>query len=222
MKRLFKINIIACLLFATAGFSQAELIDNGSFENGWVDADIQNRYDYGPSDADGELAWGFRGGAGLSESNTAWNGIAESGENFAFLQHYSTIHQDFTLKETGALTLDFSWAARAGFPASQNLQVKIDNYFVFDITTDTYGWTQESITLGNLSAGTYTLSFSTIPAGTEDQSVFIDSVSLVSTEFENNLSYLQDSFPVSAPISIFGGLAMFVFGINSRRKAKSL
>jgi hypothetical protein len=215
--------VIMTSLLATSGFAQAELIGNGGFEYGWVDEPTEGTgFDYNPSDADGELAWSFLDESGISESDTHWHGIAESGDNFAFLQRVSTIYQDFTLTETGSLILDFSWTARERYPAIQNLQVKIDDYFVFEMTADSYGWTQESITLGNLEAGTYTLTFVTTPTGSVDQAVFLDNVSLVSNEYDANLEFLQDVFPVPTPLSTLGALSMALLAFREAKNKKSL
>jgi hypothetical protein len=200
----------ALFLFATSSFipySHAELIGNADFENEWSGGHTGG-YIYRPTEENGDLAWTFTGGGGLTPSYSAWGGVADSGESFAFLQSKSSIYQTFTLSETSFLTLDFSWMARPVHPATENFTVKIDNYVVFDITTTSYEWVRESLTLGNLSAGTYTLTFSTVPYGPDDQSAFLDDVSLTADSPSLTLDTLQYLYEVPTPLAFVSSLAL--------------
>lgn len=178
-------------------------VTNGSFETNLVDA---GSYKYAadaaslgfgvPTVAVGAQpasGWSFTGLSGVSENSRAWSSSrgAEDGGAYAFVQTYRSatgaISQTFDLSR-GVSTLGISfWSVQRnmGLNDRQTLDVSLSdlNGMVIGHSTFTPGanWAQDSLSLGALAAGQYTLKFAGTGATGSDRSAFIDGVSLAST-----------------------------------------
>jgi hypothetical protein len=160
--------------------AEASLISltNSDFETNWTGGwMLGGGYVYHPTSNE-NLGWEFSNLSGLSNSYTAWGGIAPSGNTFAFLQGVApTISQSFTLASNQDVTTNFFMASR-GYFNLQGVSVSIDGNAIASFAANTTQWQEKSVYLGLLTAGTHVLSFSGTYQGNLDTSAFLDKVSL--------------------------------------------
>lgn len=155
-------------------------LTNAGFETAWTGGAILGAgYVYRPT-SNLDLGWSFVGGSGVSNSNTAWNGVANEGGRFAFLQSVgASISQSFNLTTLSEVTAQFAMSLRPGYAAGQGVAVKVDGNIVASYQANSTSWQTQSVNLGTLSAGSHALSFaSTYQGGTLDTSAFVDAVNL--------------------------------------------
>jgi hypothetical protein len=174
-----------CITILFSGFSTAQAtpisLVNADFETSWTGGStVGGGYAYNPT-SDQNLGWTFLGGSGVSQSNTAWNGVAESGNQFAFLQGTNTsISQSFNLVSASDVTVNFFMALRPGYSIGQGVAVGVDGNSMESFAATNTSWTQQTVDLGQFSAGSHLLSFSSTYAGGADTTAFIDNVKLTS------------------------------------------
>lgn len=209
MKKLLLTALAVGLLWVgLTGSAGASLINNEGFEAGWTGGSHTGPgYVYHPVGSD--IAWTFAGGAGVSQSNTAWHGVAQEGNQFAFLQKTSSISQDFSLTGRSDVSLDFYWALRPRYASGQQVAISVDGFQleVLDINTTT--WTNKVLDLGTLSAGTHSLEFAGLYVGGNDTSAFIDNI---------QLDYTLNPTPEPATMILFGFGLLGLAGITRRKK----
>lgn len=169
MKRLIAAAAIA--LLSTSAFASPPVLSNGGFENNTVGGG----YVYG-NVAPG---WSFTGGAGVSASYTAWNGVAQEGNAFAFLQNTAAISQSFVSAGTADYSFAFHLALRPGYDQGQAVTVSLDGTQLGQYAVTSTGWTSFNVNALNIGAGSHTLSFAGInPGNARDTSAFLDGVSM--------------------------------------------
>lgn len=171
MKKVWICLFVSFLFCAPSFVSAADLLTNPGFET-----PFGGGYVYNPTG----LGWTFLGGSGVSQSYTAWNGVAEEGNQFAFLQCApSSISQTFSLTSASNVNLSFFMELRPGYNPGQQIAVSL-NGTPYGTFNSVIGWTQETVSFGDLSAGSYTLTFAgTRPYSTYgDTSAFLDNVNL--------------------------------------------
>ena len=168
MKRLVMLAVAS--LFSVSALAAVPTIDNGSFETNTVGSG----YWYGQAASD----WSFTGGAGVSANNTAWDGVTQSGNYFAFLQNTASIAQTFTSSVAANYTFDFDMALRQGYNAGQAVTVSLDGVLLGQYSAS-LGWSSLSATATDIGAGLHTLTFAGInPLNMGDTSAFVDNVSM--------------------------------------------
>jgi hypothetical protein len=197
---LMKNTILALSLvcaFGAANAAPTNAISNGSFESSNV---VAGDYRYAAA-IPGHLAvtaspWDFFGGAGISNSSSAWGGTALDGSSYAFLQGAGgTVSQTF-YGGSGQYTIDFALAQRttAGtVVGAQSIGVSLDGKLLtlapqvsspyisptaFTSNPFTYGgWTRYSFTV-DAASGSHKLAFEGQGWNGQDTSVFLDKVSV--------------------------------------------
>jgi MYXO-CTERM domain-containing protein len=179
-------------------------VSNGSFESNLVDA---GSYKYAanaaapgatlPKVGAGEqpaLGWIFSGLSGVSENSGTWSTSrsAKDGSSYAFVQTYQSvaggsISQTLNLGQAvSALNISF-WSVQRNMGANerQTIDVALNSLTgtVLGHSAFTPGsdWVQNTLSLGALAAGQYTLNFTGIGALNSDRTAFIDGVSVAST-----------------------------------------
>jgi hypothetical protein len=213
---MMKTSLLFAALISMSTVSQAALVNdiiNGDFESAWDPATSPHTgYIYLPDDTNAGLGWDFNVGAGLTQNNTAWGGADDDGSQFAFIQGLdASISQSFVLSASQAVTLSYDWALRPGNADLQQLQITLNGQVLSASTIDTTDWTAESLFLGNLLAGTYTLSFLGQPIGPGDVTVYLDDVVLSAIDVSSLGAF-----------GLFGGLVL-LGGIKKRQvKAKRI
>lgn len=208
--------------------SHADLLDNGDFEATWDEANVTRGgpgYIYQPHIDNERLGWTFDNESGLSQSGTAWHGVAPDGGQYAFIQRdHSSIYQQFTLSQDSALALDFLWASRPQYDFGQHLQVTLrrghDIYTLADFAVDTRTWTEQSLNLGNVDAGIYTLRFSGYNNTDSDVAAFIDNVSLTQGAYNASLGDMSAMFAHNVPSPVHLWMLSLVGAFFFRRKRK--
>jgi hypothetical protein len=178
-------------------------VSNGSFESNLVSA---GSYKYAanavapghtlPTVAVGEQpasGWSFTGLSGVSENASAWSNSRQAvdGGAYAFIQTYQNgagaISQTISLGQAvSALSISF-WDVQRnmGVNNRQTLAVSLSNLSgtVLGQSTFTPGanWAKDTLSLGALAAGQYTLKFAGTGAFGSDRTAFVDAVSLTAT-----------------------------------------
>lgn len=127
------------------------------------------------------ISWSSGSSAGIATQGSPWFSAAPpSGDQAAFLQNTTTLSQTITVPSDGTYVVSFFTANRPGYSAS-SLEVSING--------NTLGtWSSGQLASGgnfvarssntiNLSAGTYTLTFTTTISGT-DSATIIDDVAV--------------------------------------------
>jgi hypothetical protein len=164
------------------GTGHAELsLTNFSFESKWYGYPYGTGYGYQYLPTGSDMGWTFSGGAGVSDSNTAWGGAAYDGSRFAFLQGAgSSISQSFNLTSSSKVAMDFFMALRPKYPAGQQVKILLDGV-ERSLIAAIPSWTEQTINFGVLSGGSHTLAF--IGTGSEglDTSVYLDKIQLAVT-----------------------------------------
>ena len=169
MKRLIAAAAVA--LLSTSAFASTPVLTNGGFENNTVGGG----YVYG----DVAPGWSFTGGAGVSASYTAWNGVAQEGNAFAFLQNTAAISQSFVSTGAADYAFGFNLALRPGYDQGQAVTVSLDGTQLGQYNVSSTGWTSFNVSALNIGAGSHTLSFAGInPTNARDTSAFLDGVSM--------------------------------------------
>ncbi|KHA79560.1 hypothetical protein NC77_05065 [Janthinobacterium lividum] len=169
MKRL--IATVAATVLTSAAFASTPVLSNGGFENN----SVGGGYVYG-NVAPG---WSFTGGAGVSASYTAWNGVAQEGNAFAFLQNTASISQSFVSSGAADYSFAFNLALRPGYDQGQAVTVSLDGSLLGQYAVTSTGWTSFNVNALNIGAGSHTLSFAGInPNNAHDTSAFLDGVSM--------------------------------------------
>ncbi|OEZ47578.1 PEP-CTERM motif protein [Janthinobacterium sp. MP5059B] len=169
MKRL--IATVAATVLTSAAFASTPVLSNGGFENN----SVGGGYVYG-NVAPG---WSFTGGAGVSASYTAWNGVAQEGNAFAFLQNTASISQSFVSSGAADYSFAFNLALRPGYDQGQAVTVSLDGSLLGQYAVTSTGWTSFNANALNIGAGSHTLSFAGInPNNAHDTSAFLDGVSM--------------------------------------------
>ena len=169
MKRLIAAAAVA--LLSTSAIASTPVLSNGGFENNTVGGG----YVYG----DVAPGWTFTGGAGVSASYTAWNGVAQEGNAFAFLQNTAAISQSFASSGAADYTFAFNLALRPGYDQGQAVTVSLDGTQLGQYNVTSTGWTSFNVNALNIGAGSHTLSFAGInPGNARDTSAFLDGVSM--------------------------------------------
>ena len=169
MKRLIAAAAVA--LLSTSALASTPVLSNGGFENNTVGGG----YVYG----DVAPGWSFTGGAGVSASYTAWNGVAQEGNAFAFLQNTASISQSFVSAGAANYTFAFNLALRPGYDQGQAVTVSLDGTQLGQYGVSNTGWTSFNVNALNIGAGNHTLSFAGInPNDARDTSAFLDGVSM--------------------------------------------
>ncbi|MDN2708410.1 MULTISPECIES: FxDxF family PEP-CTERM protein [unclassified Janthinobacterium] len=162
---------VAATLLSSAALASTPVLSNGGFENNTVGGG----YVYG-NVAPG---WSFTGGAGVSASYTAWNGVAQEGNAFAFLQNTASISQSFVSSGAADYTFAFNLALRPGYDQGQAVTVSLDGSLLGQYAVTNTGWTSFNVNALNIGAGSHTLSFAGInPNNAYDTSAFLDGVSM--------------------------------------------
>jgi hypothetical protein len=201
---MMKIATLTLSLVSSAAMAvTAPSVTNGSFEANLVNA---GSYKYAvdavapganlPKVGAGEQpasAWSFTGLSGVSENARAWSTSrqAEDGSAYAFIQTYlqgtGAISQTINLGQAvSALSISF-WDVQRNMNVNQRqtLDVSLSNMngTVLGHSSFTPGanWTKDTLTLGALAAGQYTLKFAGTGAFGSDRSAFVDAVSLTAT-----------------------------------------
>ena len=173
--------LLAISLFASS--AHAGLILNNDFENDWPTYNPASRYAYNPTGED--IHWDFVKGSGLTDSSTAWGGVALDGGRFAFLQGTGSFSQNFYLEQDSFLFLDFLWASRKSTPQEQWIKVTIDNIEIEHFKADSFDWNQSLTDAGIFLKGEHTITFSGVPQLNIDISAFIDNVSLTASDVDS-------------------------------------
>ncbi|MGK5078168.1 FxDxF family PEP-CTERM protein [Janthinobacterium sp. HLX7-2] len=169
MKRLIVAAAVA--LLSTSVFASTPVLSNGGFENNTVGGG----YVYG----DVAPGWSFTGGAGVSASYTAWNGVAQEGNAFAFLQNTASISQSFVSSGAANYAFAFNLALRPGYDQGQAVTVSLDGTQLGQYGVTSTGWTSFNLSALNIGAGSHTLSFAgTNPNNAHDTSAFLDGISM--------------------------------------------
>lgn len=169
MKRL--IATTAAFLLSTSAFASTPVLVNGSFENNTVGGG----YAYGNVAA----GWDFGSGSGVSANGTAWNGSAQDGNAFAFLQNISSLSQSFVSTAAANYGFAFNLALRPGYSPGQSVTVSLDGTQLGQYGVTSTGWTSFNLNALNIGAGTHTLSFAgTNPSNAFDTTAFVDNVSM--------------------------------------------
>lgn len=198
MKRLVVLAVAA--LCSAGAFAATPSISNGSFETNTVGSG----YWYG----DAASGWSFTGGAGVSASYTAWNGVASSGNDFAFLQNSASLSQTFTSTGSANYTFDFDLALRPGYYAGQAVSVSLDGAVLGQYTAS-LGWSTTSVSASNIAAGSHTLTFTGLnPTKAYDTSAFVDNIKM-------NVSAVPEADTYAM---LLAGLGLIGF-VARRRKA---
>lgn len=198
-----KLVLFAISALSIGSAAAAPNLLNGSFESN----SVGSGYVYGPTAS----PWSFTGGAGISHSHTAWNGVASDGAYFAFLQNTSSLSQSFDSDVAEDYSFVFDFAARSGYPTGQIVQVALDGALLGSFTASNTAWTTYTVTALNIAAGTHTLEFTGFAKGS-DQSAFIDNVRMTATAV---------MAPVPEPETygmMMAGLGLL--GVLGRRKQK--
>ncbi len=180
-----KTSLVILSLCAGVFASAAPIVVNGGFETNNVGS---GNYLYPAGSGtghDGVVAdpWTFVNGAGITSNNTAWGGVSNSGDYFAFLQsglgstYSSSISQTLSLDAFKEYTVSFYARQRGGY--GQNIVTTVGNSQVVfgGVPASATGWT---LYTGNFySTGTMAnLSFSVTGGTTQDSGSFIDDVSV--------------------------------------------
>jgi hypothetical protein len=186
--------LIASLsFFSTAIYAATPVLGNASFEannlgtsiSGYLYSADFSLPNLGPNPASASN-WVFSKNSGISNSNTAWGGVASDGNTFAFLQNsYGYISQTFTASNSFNYGFSFDIAQRSyrnpsTIAAFQTVNVVIDgNTVATQITGTGTSWSTIALAPITLAAGSHTLNF--VGANTSqaiDSSAFIDNVKL--------------------------------------------
>lgn len=169
MKRL--IATTAAFLLSTSAFASTPVLVNGSFETNTVGGG----YAYGNVAA----GWDFGSGSGVSANGTAWNGAAQDGNAFAFLQNISSLSQSFVSTVAADYSFAFNLALRPGYSPGQSVSVSLDGTQLGQYAVTSTGWSSFSLNALNIGAGSHTLSFAgTNPTSAFDTTAFVDNVSM--------------------------------------------
>jgi PEP-CTERM motif len=201
---MMKIAVLTFSLMGSAAMAATgPAVSNGSFESNLVSA---GSYKYAanavapgntlPTVAVGEQpasGWSFTGLSGVSENASAWSTsrLAEEGGAYAFIQTYQSgtgaISQTISLGQAvSALSISF-WDVQRnmGVNNRQTLAVSLSNLSGTVLAQSTFtpgaNWAQDTLSLGALAAGQYTLKFAGTGAFGSDRTAFVDAVSLTAT-----------------------------------------
>lgn len=167
--------LLTMSLFASSTY--ANLLFNDDFEGDWDGGRaVYEEYVYAPTG--NEIYWNFDGGAGASNSLSAWGGLALDGGRFFFLQGTGSFSQQFYLEEDSFLLLDFLWASRKSKAQVQTVKVFIDDIEVTHFLANSSLWSSEQYRIESFSKGLHTLEFRGVPLTQEDTAAFIDNVNL--------------------------------------------
>ncbi|QLG88304.1 PEP-CTERM sorting domain-containing protein [Chitinibacter bivalviorum] len=175
--KLIKLAVLLSTLVA-ASFAQASF-SNASFENN----NVSGGYLYAPQVV--ATGWSFANGAGVSANSTAWGGITQSGNYFAFLQNTASISQTFNNTNAANLSFSFDLAQRSAWNngGAQTIDVLFDNQKYASFTPkNSLGWDtwgSFSFTVNNVNAGSHTLAFIGVnPLHAGDTAAFLDNVAV--------------------------------------------
>jgi hypothetical protein len=177
MKRLL---VTLCLLTCRAS---AQSITDPGFEQ---PAQAAGGYAYRPAGA----AWSFAGGAGLAANDspfTTGNPAAPQGGQAAFLQGAASFTQSVPDWAAGRYFVSFIAAQRAG-GGLQDVQVLIDGAAVGTVTPG--GTTYLSYLAGpfGAAAGEHTITFQALNSAGGDNTLLVDSVSVLAATAQLQLS----------------------------------
>ena len=154
----------------------AQLQDPG-FETPSVGTGTYGAFRYNPSGS----PWTFDNGSGVAGNGsgfTAGNPNAPQGTQVAFLQATGSFSQSVTLA-AGTYSLSFSAAQRANFQSSsQTIQVQVDGAAVGTFTPAGTNYAAYNTASFTVTAGSHTIRFVGLDPDGQDNTAFIDQVSL--------------------------------------------
>ncbi|QOV91287.1 hypothetical protein [Humisphaera borealis] len=146
---------------------------------GFESPSLPGTFQYNPPNP----GWTFLVGGGISgngSSFTASNPPAPEGTQVAFLQvANAVVSQSITGWSSGTYRVSFQAAARAGLGGTMDCQVLIDGQVVGTFTPSTTSYQAFTTSTFTVVAGSHTLQFKGINTPGGDQTVFLDSVSIL-------------------------------------------
>lgn len=181
MRKLVSVaSFIAMALMAAESQAAAVTLVNDGFEASWsatslVGEDGNVIFNYSPTGIN--LGWVFGTGTGVVTPKTGLAAAAE-GSQYAFLQgETGLLSQTFSLAQAGSADLSFLYGLRPFYANGQSLEVYVDNLLVDTLSTQV-GWQTGNLSLGVLSAGSHTISFSGSGFSGLDTTVYLDKVAI--------------------------------------------
>ena len=166
----------AATLLSASAMASVPVLSNGGFETTTVGA---NDFSYGFSMAGVAADWTFYSNAGVSGADSAFGGVASSGNYFALLQSHEhdaagSMSQSFTSTGTGTYSIDFDLSARPSHDSGEQVIVSLDGTTIGTYTsTNTWTALSASTTIG---AGSHVLTFTGLNAAGVDSTAYLDNI----------------------------------------------